>query len=154
MAASTLKDDQTQAIALRMNDNNPSAEHPAPPDSAPSPPPLDLLRQQIDWEQLHRLSDDSSEFEWELLQVFTADSCVYLAQLKQAIARQDYWRIEQDAHHIRGASANIGAVSMQTAAAALEQQARAQQLEDCDRWIHTLETALDELQLLVKLAAH
>lgn len=123
-------------------------------ESAPSgqPSDLDALRQQINWEHLHRLSDDSAEFEWELLQVFAEDSSAYLAHLKQAIAQQDFWQIERNAHHIKGASANVGATSIETAAAAIEQQARAQQLDDSDRWLTMLESALDQLIMLVRLA--
>jgi HPt (histidine-containing phosphotransfer) domain-containing protein len=165
MAAPTLKEDQTQAIAIGMNENDHPASRPpsrawqeqhptAPlePAAANQPADLEMLRQQIDWERLHQLSNYSAEFEWELLQVFADDSCAYLAHLKQAIALQDYGQIEQDAHHIKGASANVGAMSMQTAAAALEQQARAKHLEDSDRWIQLLETALTQLQLLVRAA--
>ncbi len=164
MAAHTLKEDPTQAIAIGMNENNHPASRPnsrawqeqqptiPPPTTAEQPPDLETLRQQIDWERLHQLSNYSAEFEWELLQVFADDSCAYLAHLKQAIALKDYSQIEQDAHHIKGASANVGAMSMQTAAAALEQQARAKHLEDSDRWIHLLETALTQLQLLVRAA--
>lgn len=146
-----------------MTENNHPASRPnprawqdatRPTNAAPSnqPPDLDVLRQQIDWEHLHRLSDDSTEFEWELLQVFAEDSSAYLANLKQAIAQADFWQIERDAHHIKGASANVGAMSIQTAAAALEQQARAKQLEDSDRWLAMLENAIDQLIMLVRLA--
>ncbi|NJL20340.1 MAG: Hpt domain-containing protein [Leptolyngbyaceae cyanobacterium SM1_3_5] len=110
----TAKRNQTQAIATGMTENNHPASRPTPrawqesthpPNAAPSsqPPDLDALRQQIDWEHLHRLSDDSTEFEWELLQVFAEDSSAYLAHLKQAIAQEDFWQIERDAHHIKGA---------------------------------------------------
>lgn len=126
--------------------------NPAESTSPGQPPDFDALRQQIDWEHLHRLSDDSAEFEWELLQVFAEDSSAYLAHLKQAIAQQDFWQIERDAHHIKGASANVGATSIETAAAAIEQQARAQQLDDSDRWLSMLENALDQLIMLVRLA--
>ena len=119
---------------------------------AGQPSDLDTLRQQIDLERLHRLSDDSAEFEWELLQVFAEDSSAYLVHLKQAIAQQDFCQIERDAHHIKGASANVGAMSIQTAAAAIEQQARAQQLDDSDRWLAMLENAIDQLIMLVRFA--
>lgn len=145
-----------------MTENNHPASRPNPrawqdtnpAESAPSgqSPDFDALRQQINWEHLHRLSDDSAEFEWELLQVFAEDSCAYLAHLKQAIAQRDFWQIERDAHHIKGASANVGATSIQEAAAAIEQQARAQQLGDSDRWLARLETALEQLIMLVRLA--
>jgi HPt (histidine-containing phosphotransfer) domain-containing protein len=112
---------------------------------------LDTLRQQINWEHLHQLSDDNTEFEWELLQIFVSDSHDCLKNLEQAIATQDYWQTEQSAHHLKGASANVGANRMQNAAAQLEQHARSKQFQDSDRLINALKLSLQLLQRLITL---
>jgi HPt (histidine-containing phosphotransfer) domain-containing protein len=112
---------------------------------------LDTLRQQINWEHLHQLSDDNTEFEWELLQIFVDDSYDCLKSLEQAIATQDYWQTEQSAHHLKGASANVGANRMQNAAAQLEQHARSKQFQDSDRLIDALKLSLQLLQRLITL---
>jgi len=110
---------------------------------------LDILRQQINWEHLHQLSDNSTEFEWELLQIFVDDSHNCLKGLEQAIATQDYWQAEQCAHHLKGASANVGADMIEDAAAQLEQRARSNQLQDSDCLIDALKLSLQLLQRLI-----
>jgi HPt (histidine-containing phosphotransfer) domain-containing protein len=106
--------------------------------------------QPVDWEHLHQLSDNNPEFEQELLEVFVADSYTVLVLLKQSIAVQDARQLEQSAHHIKGASANVGAIAIYSVAVQLEQQARAQQFEDSDRLIQQLETAIGQIQTLIQ----
>lgn len=107
-------------------------------------------RQPIDWDYLHQLCDDTPEFAWELLGIFTADSQINLKTLKQAIVDRDYWQTEQAAHRIKGASVSIGATVMSAAAAQIEQQARSQHFEAIDRLLQTLEAALYQVQSLIK----
>jgi hypothetical protein len=167
ITANTLKEDRERAIAVGMNDylSKPvsqtmltrtieywSQQMPAVhalPD--PSIAAIDKLRQQINWKHLHRLTDDSAEFEWELLQIFVADSQSCLTQLKQAVVVQDYKQIELNAHHLNGSSGNIGAMTMQVAAEQLEYQARQRQLENSDRLLADLETSLEQIQTLIQL---
>ncbi|GAX35875.1 response regulator [Nodularia sp. NIES-3585] len=75
----------------------------------------------IDWENLHQLSENNTEFELELLQIFVEDSQLHLEATKVAIATENFQQLAQEAHHLKGASANIGAISMQQAAEKLEQ---------------------------------
>ncbi|PIG93835.1 PAS domain S-box protein [Gloeocapsopsis sp. IPPAS B-1203] len=86
----------------------------------------------IDWEQLHQLSEGSKEFEIELLQMFVEDTQARLEVLKLAIASTDFLQVEQQAHHLKGASANIGAKTMYASTVILEQKARAQNLTGTD----------------------
>ncbi|WAL62751.1 response regulator [Thermocoleostomius sinensis] len=86
-------------------------------------PPTSVLQRLpvlLDLEHLHRLSDDKPEFELELLQIFLQDSRRQLEILKQAVYRQNTPQIYQSVHHIRGASANVGARAMQFVAERLE----------------------------------
>ncbi|MDB9375683.1 response regulator [Nodularia sphaerocarpa] len=75
----------------------------------------------IDWEHLHQLSENNTEFEWELLQIFVEDSQLHLEATKAAIATNNFQQLAREAHHLKGASANVGAISMQQAAEKLEQ---------------------------------
>ncbi|MBD2123892.1 response regulator [Trichocoleus sp. FACHB-262] len=121
-------------------------EHPAPaasPDQDGSNPPLD-------WEHLHQMSDDSYEFEIELLTVFVEDAQVHLKAVTTAIAESNYWEVEQAAHHIKGASANVGAKTMQAAAAEIEQQARRQKLEGTAQLLTEIEQALTSIEKFVQ----
>lgn len=82
----------------------------------------------INWEHLQQMSDGNRDFELELLKIFVEDTHQHLAGTKLAIELEDFLKLEQEAHHIKGASANVGVKRMHIAAAQLEQMARNHQL--------------------------
>ena len=171
MTASDLEVDRQQAIAAGMNDfitkpvrretlatlllrwnqliyaNNVQPElsqHAVPPINS------DFFQVHLDLNHLHLLSDNSLEFELELLQLFTEDSWMHLALLQQAIDTQDLLQLERITHHLKGSSANVGARSMQAAADRLEAQAhqyRAQgQLQHTEALMIQLQSSLQQIQ--------
>lgn len=103
----------------------------------------------LDWSHLHLIADHDPEFEFELLALFVEDSTNHLATLREAIADQDVQAIEQAAHHIKGASANIGARTMQRAAATLELQARQNCLEGEASLLAALAASLGQIKSLL-----
>jgi PAS domain S-box-containing protein len=112
-------------------------------------PPASLSLE-IDWNQLHLISDGSREFELELLQSFVKDSQLHLAELSAAIVQQDFCKLEQAAHYIKGASANIGLKTMQANADQLEQQARRQQLQNAADLLAALFGSLEKVQTFLQ----
>jgi HPt (histidine-containing phosphotransfer) domain-containing protein len=82
------------------------------------------LSTDFDWQQLRQLAGGDTEFEVELLKIFLVDAEGSLRQLEQAIASKSIETIEDIAHSLRGASANVGAKSLADAAFQLEQTAR------------------------------
>jgi HPt (histidine-containing phosphotransfer) domain-containing protein len=96
------------------------------------------------------ISDNSPEFELELLQLFTEDSLTYLQRLRQAILMNEFFAVEQAAHHIKGSSANVGAIVMQIAAEKLEKQAHQQNLVETDALITELASSLQLIQRFIK----
>lgn len=80
----------------------------------------------IDWEQLHQVSEDDPEFELELLAMLAEDIKIHIADLHQAVIDQDASAIAHEAHYIKGSSANVGIVSIATLAKQIEQLAREQ----------------------------
>ncbi len=78
------------------------------------------LESWINWTNLHDMCDDSPEFALELLHIFVQDTRKHLKSLETAIAAQSASQIKYEAHHIKGSSANLGLVLLQTAAAELE----------------------------------
>ncbi len=90
-----------------------------------------LRELEFDLEQLQQLSDQSLEFEQELLQLYLKDLPPQLTALQQAVSHEDWRQVEQIAHYIKGASASIGAITLSRFAGILEQQASqpASQLE-------------------------
>lgn len=76
----------------------------------------------IDRSYLQECSDGDPAFEQELLHLFVDDTQQHLVSLRAAIATQNFDIARQEAHHIKGASAHVGAVTMFAIAAAVEAQ--------------------------------
>ncbi len=106
----------------------------------------------LDLEHLHLLSDNSPEFELELLQLFVTDCTSQLEQLHQAIATQNLCLINQTAHHIKGASANVGAKVMQFAADQIETWAYQKHLDTTEPLLGELATSLHHIKEFVERA--
>ena len=81
--------------------------------SEPEDPPVDLSR-------LARTTGGDVEIELELLRIFLEQTEERLRSLEAALARKDYAQIREDAHSIKGASANVGADRLREIAATLE----------------------------------
>lgn len=101
---------------------------------------------EIDWNHLHQISDGSEEFELELLQAFATDAQVHLIAIADAIAIQNLSQLAQAAHHVKGASANVGLFRMQAVAGQLEQNADQQQLQGASELLTGLRQSLAQLQ--------
>ena len=100
----------------------------------------------INLEQLHQLSGQDQEFELELLQLFIEDSVNQLKTLKTAIANQDAESIQDIAHYLKGASANLGANAMYYSAFQLEGAARDHQLDNAETLFDQLKVGLNQVQ--------
>jgi PAS domain S-box-containing protein len=100
----------------------------------------------LNWEHLHAICDGNEEFEWKLLQAFAQDAQVHLASLAMAIASENLTLVNQEAHYLKGSSANVGLVSLQAIASKLEQQAHQQQIEGMPALQTELQEALTQVQ--------
>ena len=100
----------------------------------------------IDWEHLHQLSENNTEFELELLQIFVEDTRSHLEVTKAAIANNDFQQIMREAHHLKGASANVGITLMRIAAEQLEQLARHQERRGSSKIISQLEGFVNRIE--------
>lgn len=78
----------------------------------------------FDWQQLSQLAGEDTDFEAELLAIFLQDAENSLGEIECAIADQDILAIEEAAHSLRGASANVGAKALAATAGQLEKIAR------------------------------
>lgn len=85
---------------------------------------------EIDWEQLHQISEDDPEFELELLTMLAADVKLHITDLRQAVADRDPVAIAHEAHYIKGASANVGIINITALARQIEKLARDQHIGD------------------------
>jgi HPt (histidine-containing phosphotransfer) domain-containing protein len=100
----------------------------------------------IDWDMIHRLSEGDSQFERELLTLFLQDMKSNLGLLTDYLALGSALKVREVAHHIKGASANVGAGEMHRLATALEMQARYEQLDMCHMLLKSLQSYLDRLE--------
>ncbi|NEU76287.1 GAF domain-containing protein [Hassallia byssoidea VB512170] len=101
----------------------------------------------IDWEHLHQLSENNAEFELELLQIFVEDIQPRLEAVKQAIEKSDFEKIAHEAHHLKGASANIGATAMHLAAETLEKLSQKFERRGIAKLISELDEFVNRIQL-------
>ncbi|HEY9762155.1 MAG TPA: Hpt domain-containing protein [Trichocoleus sp.] len=102
---------------------------------------------EIDWEQLHELSGQDAAFEQELLQLFLEDSLEQMNYLQQAWDQENLPNIRQIAHHIKGASANVGATQISQSAAQIEIAARDGLTENILIPLEELSQSLNRLKL-------
>lgn len=101
---------------------------------------------EINWHQLRQICDDSEDFAIELLGTYIQDTQHYLNLMVTAVVEANFEALAQAAHHIKGASANLGLVSLQRVAHAIEAQANHQQMQQIDQWLQELRTVLGQLQ--------
>ncbi len=72
-------------------------------------------------DRIRFVADGDARFERELIEMFLSDNSKQLASLEEAIGGQDWEEAKKRVHSIKGASANAGAVRMQSTAGRLEQ---------------------------------
>lgn len=99
----------------------------------------------IDRNLLHEYSDGDRDFEQELLHLFVDDTQQHLARLKAAISSQNFDTATQEAHHIKGASAHVGAVAMFAIAAEIEALIKQKRTPPSLPLLSQLETAYQDV---------
>ncbi len=100
----------------------------------------------IDWEQLHQVSEDDPEFELELLIMLAEDVKIHIVNLRQAVVDRDVAEIGREAHYIKGASANVGVVNLTNIAKQIEQISREQLLTDTASLVEQMVIEIDRLE--------
>jgi CheY-like chemotaxis protein len=104
----------------------------------------------LDQEYLHQLSDNDTDFEQELLQVFIHNLSNILAKSDLALQNQDFQTIAANAHQLKGSSGNIGAANLHHLFRDLEEQARQQNLETTHLLLQDIEQALIQFSTYIK----
>jgi two-component system, sensor histidine kinase and response regulator len=86
----------------------------------------ELVPPAIDLEALRQITGGDAEFERELADTFVASGDQALADIIAALKTNDYDTVRKRAHALKGASANIHALSLSSVASSLETAARSQ----------------------------
>ena len=81
---------------------------------------LSSIQPDFDWQRLNQLAGEDPDFAIELLAMFLKDAEGSLVGLEQAVEQRSLQAIEDVAHALRGASANVGASAMSALAVQLE----------------------------------
>jgi HPt (histidine-containing phosphotransfer) domain-containing protein len=101
---------------------------------------------EIDWEQLHQVSEDDPEFELELLTMLAEDVKIHIEDLRKAIFDRDASSIAHEAHYIKGASSTLGIVTVTALAKQIEQLAHAQITTDTAPLVEQMRIEIDRLE--------
>ncbi|MBE9129546.1 response regulator [Coleofasciculus sp. LEGE 07092] len=104
----------------------------------------------LDGKRLESISRSNAVLQKRLLQAFVENAQPGLKQMQQALQLQDFKTIEQQAHRIKGASANVGVRVIPDITAQLEQQARQQQLIGAAENVEILEQQLQKIQAFLE----
>ena len=78
------------------------------------------LNSPIDLKQLNQISDGDIEFVIEVLRVYIEDVVERIDKIRKEITTNDRSQIMREAHHIKGASSNVGAWQIQALAMQIE----------------------------------
>lgn len=88
------------------------------PDNLPAGEPT------IDFSRVAEVAEGDAAFERKVLETYVQDLTRRIEVLQNALANNDLKTAVLEAHNIKGASGNVGALSMRAAAEACEQAAR------------------------------
>jgi HPt (histidine-containing phosphotransfer) domain-containing protein len=104
----------------------------------------------LDLERLNDISRGKVAFQQRLVQAFVKNAQLGLEQIRLALELNDFITVEQQAHRIKGASANVGVRLMPNVAAQLERQAREKTLEGAKDRVETLERQLEQVKAFLE----
>ncbi len=100
----------------------------------------------IDWTYIDSIADGSEEFKAEIMQTFFESTSESLDQLEQAIAENNYHEIARVAHSIKGASSNLGMISMAAIADDLQQVGHNQKVENTQEMFKKMQSLFSQIQ--------
>ena len=120
----------------------------------PQPPTLSRDETPLDLERLNSISRGKVAIQQRLVQAFVENAQPGLEQMRLAFQSNDFVTIEQQAHRIKGASANVGVLLMPDIAAQLERQAREKTLDGATEQLEALERQLDQVKAFLNNWLH
>jgi CheY-like chemotaxis protein len=116
------------------------------PDLAPKADPVDMAA-------LRLITDGDEEFLRELVELYLADAPERMENLRRAVASRVAITIKQEAHGLKGASANLSAKGLQTLMAEIEQLAAAEQLAEVTDVMQAAESEFGQVQRFLQKVA-
>jgi PAS domain S-box-containing protein len=114
--------------------------------AAPAAPARDGGDQLVDWAQALAGTGGDAELLQELVRLFLAECPGWLAQIRDAIARQDPAQLRRAAHTLKGTLCTLGARPASAVAQRLELMGRTAELGGSEKTLAELEAVLDQLR--------
>ena len=111
---------------------------------------LSLEETPLDLERLKTISRGKVTFQQQLVQAFIKNAQPGLEQIRLAIPVNNFEIIVQQAHRLKGASANVGVRLIPEVAAQLERQAREENLTGATEKLEVLESQLERVKAFVE----
>lgn len=103
----------------------------------------------VNLEQLHQISEGDIEFEIEVLQVYVEDISQRIETIRDAIIGNDWSIVMGEAHHLKGSSANVGALQIQTLAGQLEKLDESQDQQKALEIINDMLRKIQAVELFI-----
>jgi HPt (histidine-containing phosphotransfer) domain-containing protein len=100
----------------------------------------------VNLDRLHEISGGDLEFEREILQAFVEDARISLDLLKEFCMAKDYPAFSNYAHQLKGSSANMGLIPLQTLAAELHLKGKQQNLNHVEQDLQSIENIVQEIE--------
>lgn len=103
----------------------------------------------INMDELNEIMDNDSELIQECFAEFLIDYPNLISEVKAAIEQKDYDGIDAAAHKLKGTLRYLAAEKAASAAQAVENMGKQQDIEHEDELLATLETACQEVVLFI-----
>jgi HPt (histidine-containing phosphotransfer) domain-containing protein len=100
----------------------------------------------VDKEALFDIVDEDPSFLTTLIDTFLDDCDAYMSALRTAVEKNDAAALEEEAHGLKGAVANLQAEPAREAARRLEELGRSGDMEEATRALDRLDTEIDRLR--------
>ncbi|MGL5194019.1 MAG: Hpt domain-containing protein [Chroococcales cyanobacterium] len=100
----------------------------------------------VNLDRLQEISGGDSEFERELLQAFVEDAWVSLNLLNKFLTTNDYSGFSNQAHQLKGSSANMGITVLQNIALELDTKGQQKNINGTEPDLERIENILNELE--------
>jgi histidine phosphotransfer protein HptB len=100
----------------------------------------------VNLNRLHEISGGDLEFEREILQAFVEDAWISINILKECFTTQDYSAFTNQAHQLKGSSANMGLTALHTIATELNRKGIEENLTHAEQEIESIEKIIKELE--------
>lgn len=103
----------------------------------------------VDKEALLDLVDEDLDFLETLVDTFLADCYSYMSSIRTAVEEEDATTLQEEAHGLKGAVANLKAEPAREAARRLEEMGRSATFDEADSTLDQLEDEIERLRTVL-----